>query len=96
MILPGISPQIVPNPTGGVGIVELRALGWNRHVHILAVFIFNKKEGKSSFKTMKAVGNLPLNLISGLFRLKKWFRVMWQNFSNEAISLWLLKALAEI
>lgn len=79
-----------------MGIIELRALGGTDIFRGLAVFMFNKKKGKSSFKTTKAVGNLRLNLLSGLLRLKKWFRVMWQNFPNEALSLRLLKGLPEI
>lgn len=38
------------------------------------MFIFNKK-GKSSFISTKAVANLHLNLILGLFRLKQMLQV---------------------
>lgn len=57
MILPRISPQIVPNPTGGIGIVELHALDGTDIFRGLAVFIFNKKKEKVHLKLLKLWAN---------------------------------------
>lgn len=53
VILLEISPRIVPNPTGAMGIVELRALGGTDIFRGLAVFMFNKKKGKAHLKLLK-------------------------------------------